>query len=246
VGRDSTNSVALISLALAGAVCALCAQAALAGDFQTKKLSAVFSASETAGQGGSTWTINWNLDAEWVRSGESSTLSISLDSDYSKSPTSQVDRLRTAFRVLGNDYGKELRRWYPVYLVQTEGDHSLRSVHTIVAVGYRQQRRHGFLELTLGASKDVRTARPWVGDIGVELAYDKPLNEKWVVGTRVKGEFAAIGKVGLRPHRTRYSWDLSLDYKASEKLGLGYRLWLGNTVPNSYRSQWIGITYTYK
>lgn len=69
------------------------------------------------------------------------TLQFTLDSDYSKSDSAKLDRLRTGARLLDKDYGKVLRKWSAVYLIQTEGDHSLDSVHTLVAAGFRQKRR---------------------------------------------------------------------------------------------------------
>jgi len=213
---------------------------------ETKQAKAVFSAIETKGDGGSDWTLSWNFDGEWLVPGKARSLAITVDSDYSKSDTAKLDHLRTGFRTLGSDYGNVMRRWYPVFLIQTEGDHGLDSIHTLVAAGYRQQRRYGFLELTGGMSKDIRLAEGWVGDIGAQIGYERQLGSKWKFSTGPKGEFGALGEVRLRRDRFRYSWDVALDYQATEKLGLGYRLWYGNTVPNSRRTQWIGLSYSFK
>lgn len=174
------------------------------------------------------------------------TLQFSLDSDYSRSDSAKLDRLRTGTRLLDKEYGKVLRKWSPVYLIQTEGDHSLDSVHTLVAAGFRQKRRYGFFEATAGASKDIQTGESWVGDIGFEVGFEKQIGSKWKVRTGPKGEYGALGSVRLRDDRFRYSWDVNVDYRASERLGYGYRLWYGNTVPNSDRTQWIGLTYKLK
>ncbi len=216
------------------------------GDWETKKLRALLSASETKGKGDTNWTVKWNLGGQWETPQWGKKLTLKLDSDYSKSDTAKLDRLRTGFRLLDSDYGKIRRAWYPVYLLQTEGDHGLDSVHTLIAGGFRQQRKYGFLECTMGASKDIQTGESWVGDIGVEFGFEKQLGPKWRFSTGPKGEYGALGSVRYRDDRFRYSWDASLDYQASERLGVGYRLWYGNTVPNSDRTQWIGITYKYK
>ncbi len=215
-------------------------------DLRTQKLSALFSATETKSDDGGAWTIAWNLDGEWLRPGKRKALTITADSDYSRSETKTLDRLRLGFRWLDGDYGEVLRKWHPVYLVQTEGDHGGDSIHTLVAAGYRQKRRHGFIELTAGFSKDVRSStQEWVGDIGTQFGYERELG-KWKIRTGPKGEMGAIGDVRLRGDRLRWSWDAAVDYRATEALGVGYRLWYGNTVPNATRTQWIGITYTHK
>lgn len=226
---------------------ATCLLAPPAGaDFETKKLEALLSANETKGGGDSNWTLKWNLKGRWLRPGTHSSFGISVDSDYAKSDASKVDRLRMGFRLLDKDYGKVTRKWYPVYLIQTEGDHSFDSVHTLGAAGFRQKRRYGFLELTAGASKDIRASEEWVGDVGAEIGYESMLGDRWKFSTGPKGEFGAFGSMRLREDRLRYSWDVSLDYKVSEKLGIGYRLWYGNTVPNSDRTQYIGVKYMWK
>ncbi len=215
-------------------------------DLRTQKLSALLSATETKSDDGGAWTVAWNLDGEWLKPGKRKALTITADSDYSRSESKKLDRLRLGFRWLDGDYGEVLRKWHPVYLVQTEGDHGGDSIHTLVAAGYRQKRRHGFIELTAGFSKDVRSsAQEWVGDIGTQFGYERELG-KWKISTGPKGEMGAIGDVRLRGDRLRWSWDAAVDYRATEALGLGYRLWYGNTVPNARRTQWIGLTYTHK
>lgn len=215
-------------------------------DWETKKLQALLSATETKGEGGGSWTLSWNFDGQWQTPMAGRNLNVTVDSDYSKSDTAKLDRLRTGFRLLDREYGKQIRKWHPVYLIQTEGDHSLDSIHTLGAAGYRQKRRYGFVELTAGASKDVTTGESWVGDIGAEVGYERNLGPKWKFRTGPTGEYGALGSVRLRDDRFRYSWDVSLDYQASKKLGLGYRMWYGNTVPGSRRTQWIGLTYKLK
>lgn len=211
-----------------------------------KKCDVLMSATETKGDGGGSWTLAWSFDGAWAQSWSRKSLGITVDSDYSKSDTAKLDRLRLGFRLLGSDYGKIARKWYPVYLVQTEGDHGFDSMHTLGAAGYRQKRRHGFVELTAGVSKDIRESESWVGDIGAQVGYERKLGPKWSFRTGPEAEFGAVGDVRLREDRLRYSWDVAIDYRASERLGFGYRLWYGNTVPNSRRTQWIGVTYKMK
>jgi hypothetical protein len=215
-------------------------------DWDTNRLNILLSATETKGGGDTNTTVSWNLSGNWDRTLWSKILEFSLDSDYSKSENAKLDRLRTGSRLLDGDYGKKLRHWYPVLLLQTEGNHGMDSINTLFAAGMRQKRRYGYFEATLGVSKDVRTAEPWVGDIGVEFGYERKFGDRWTVKTGPKGEYGAIGSVRLRDDRFRYSWDVNVDYKASDHLGIGYRLWYGNTVPDSDRTQYIGLSYTLK
>lgn len=233
--RTVIQSVALIAVV-----------ATAQADWNTNKFQILLSATETKGGGDTNTTLSWSLDGGWDREMWDRTLQFTLDSDYSKSDSAKLDRLRTGTRLLDKDYGKVLREWSPVYLIQTEGDHSLDSVHTLVAAGFRQKRRYGFLEATAGVSKDIQTSESWVGDIGFEVGLEKQIGSKWKVRTGPKGEYGALGSVRLRDDRFRYSWDVNVDYQASERLGVGYRLWYGNTVPNSDRTQWIGLTYRLK
>ncbi len=221
------------------------APAALA-DFEMKKFNALISANETKSKDNSSWSLNWNMDSELVLSSKRTLLTITIDSDYSKSETTELDRLRTGFRVLSSQYGKAEGKWYPVLLIQTEGDHGGNSIHTLLSGGYRQKLKYGFIELTAGASKDVRTGDTWTGDVGVQFAYERKIGKKWKFKTGPTGEYGTLGQARLRGDRFRYSWDVGLDYQATNRIGIGYRLWYGNTVPNARRTQWFGITYKYK
>ncbi|MFQ6097952.1 MAG: hypothetical protein ACE5O2_09530, partial [Armatimonadota bacterium] len=182
-------SCAALALALFGG--------AARGDFQTEKFQALLSATETESDGNSELTVAWNLDAEWRRPGKKALLSITVDSDYSRSSRSKLDRLRTGFRLMDDDYGKKRGKWYPVFLLQTEGDHAGESIHTLAAAGYRQKIKYGFIEITLGASKDIRADEAWVGDIGTQIGYERQWG-KWKVSTGPKGEFGTVGDVRLR------------------------------------------------
>jgi len=219
--------------------------AAVQADWETNKFQVLLSAMETKGGGDTNTTLARGLAGDWDRSLWGQTLQFTLDSDYSKSETDELDRLRTGTRLLDSDHGDVLRDWYPVFLVQTEGDHGLDSVHTLVAAGFRQKRRHGFLEGTFDVSKDVQTSEGWVGDVGVQVGYQQQVGDRWSFCTGPKGEYGAVGSVRYRD-RFRYSWDVNVDYRASDRLGVGYRLWYGNAVPHSDRTQWIGLTYKLK
>ena len=92
----------------------------------------------------------------------------------------------------------------------------------------------------------MQTSDPWVGDIGAQFGFEKQIGDKWKVSTGPKGEFGAIGEIRRTRDRVRYSWDVAVDYQAMKKLGVGYRLWYGNTVPDARRTQWFGVTLNAK
>ena len=216
-------------------------------DVETKELGIVLSASERSGGGDSDWTLSWNMDGQFETPALGRELNLTLDSDYSRGANAKLDRLKTVWRLLPEGHEeKAKRKWYPVYLLQTEGDHGIDSLYTTLAAGVRQQRRYGFVEATAGASRDVRLGNPWVGDVGIQLGYERQIGSKWHVSTGPTGEVGAIGEIRRAGDRFRYSWDVAVDYQATEKLGLGYRLWYGNTVPDSRRTQWVGVTFKAK
>ncbi|OPZ82762.1 MAG: hypothetical protein BWY76_02614 [bacterium ADurb.Bin429] len=213
---------------------------------ETKKLRVLLSTNETVSETDSTRTVNWALAGQWQRIGPSVQMTINLDSDYARSDKTTLDRLRTGWRFMHPDNNKVTGRWYPVVLVQTEGDHSLDSVFTLAAVGVRRKFSYGFIEFTGGASKDIRTAERFAGDMGMAFGVEYPLGKRWKVSSGPKADYAALGDVRLREDRLRYSLDLNVNYKANDRLGVGYRIWVGNTVPNARRTQWLGLTYTVK
>ncbi len=238
--------IPLFTLGVVGLLLTLSLSTAFAFDIETEKIDIVLSAAERAGGGSSEWTVSWNLDGQFGTPLLGKALAITVDSDYSRGDTSTLDRLKTGFRLLPENYEEKKRHWVPVYLLQTEGDHGIDSLHTLLATGLRQQRTYGFVEFTGGASRDVQTSQPWVGDIGATFGYEKQIGKKWKVSTGPKGEVGAIGEIRGTRDRFRYSWDVAVDYKASEKLGLGYRFWTGNTVPDARRTQWLGLTFSAK
>lgn len=208
-----------------------------------REVNALLSASQTKGDDDNSTTLTWHLDGTLERPAGGRLMQFGLVSDYATSESSEVDRLQSSVRLLTPDYGEVKRRWYPVYLLQTEGDHGLEQVRTLLGAGYRQERRYGFVEATLGASKDIQSGESWKGNLGVQASYRRKLGDRWTLATGPKGEVDALGAVGISGDRFRYSWDLSLDYAVNDRLGIGYRAWVGNTVPGSDLTQWVGISY---
>jgi len=73
-----------------------------------------------------------------------------------------------------------------------------------------------------------------------------PLGTRWKISSGPKADYAALGDLRLRGDRLRYSLDANVNYTANDRLGVGYRVWVGNTVPNARRTQWLGLSYTLK
>jgi hypothetical protein len=228
----------------AWAALSIASSPAAAAGFETKKLGVLISANERRGET-SEWTYAWALDGQWERKGQQHVVAIALDSDYGRSDTSTTDRLLTSLRLIGNRDIKT-SRWRPVMLAQTEGDHSFESALLLLALGVRQDYRYGFIEFTGGASRDIGGADDWSGDVGLAFAYARNLSERWKVRTGPKAQYGTLGELRLRDDRLRYSWDLNLDYQIHEKCSLGYRLWVGNTVPGTERTQWVGVNFKVK
>ncbi len=213
---------------------------------ETKKLNMFICMNEAKGDARDDLTVAGSLDGQWKYPFTKSYLETCIKSEYSVGATARVDHLRTDWRLFANGYGKDVTRWYPLLIVQTEGDHSLNNVNTLLGFGYRRQHPHGYLEFSGGFSKDVQHAGPWIGDIGMELAYEQKFCDHWKLKTGPKAGLGALGQIRLNEQAYRYSWDFALDYEINKEFGIGYHLWVGNTVPNSQRTQWLGVTYTRK
>lgn len=206
------------------------------------KANLLVSISENKTDTASNLTVAWAFSGHWKDVGKHYTFDITANSDYTKSPGSHLDRLQTSWRLISNNT-KGLK---PVALLQTEGDHFAHtSLNSLFALGIRQDLKTGFIELTFGASKDLRTNQSWNGDTGIEFAYEKNFG-RLHFRSGPKYEIGTIGSARFRQDRFRYSWDTNLGYQLGPKLSLNYRLWVGNTIPGARRSQWLGLGITFK
>lgn len=217
-----------------------------AQEVETRQANILVSINESAGKSGNSITSAWVADGQWFYPGKSLTAEFTINSNYAKSDSGETDRLKTSTRFVDirND-----TYWKPVLLIQTEGDHFGRdSLQMILAAGIHHQLKKSqncFIEFTGGASKDLTTGEPWTGDIGMEFGYETTF-DKWHFRTGPKGQMGAWGSARIRGDRFRFSWDFSLDYSLNKKVSLGYRLWLGNTLPDARRTQWLGININLK
>ncbi len=228
---------------LIGVLCLLVASsAAWSSDWTQDKFEIGFSIAESKGDSGSSRDYSWNFDGLWTRHHPTRLFSITVDSDYSKAENggSEVDRLKTWLRRIYQNRPAE--QWNPVVTISTEGDHDCDTVLTLVAGGMRKEFPRGFLELTAGASKDVRSAESWAGDIGALFQYQRQWGR---LGLTVNPEtsYGMLGEFRLRRKRLRYTFDTSLDYSLGKKLSLTYRLHRNNFKGTSQRHQYLGLTY---
>lgn len=232
------NILMISSISLMGIV-----GAAWPEDWTQDKFQVGLSITENKSEGDSLRDFSWNFDGLWTRHGRGKLFSITIDSDYSKATRggARLDRLKTWLRRIYQNRPPE--RWNPVITVTTEGDHDLGTVLTLVAGGMRKEFARGFVELTGGASKDVRTSEGWAGDIGALFQYRQAWGR---VGLTVNPEtsYAALGEFRLRKDRLRYTFDVSLDYSLAEKLSVTYRVHRNNSTGISQRRQYLGLTYT--
>ena len=209
---------------------------------QTDDLKATVSLISKASDQGACSDYAWSLDGAWSDRWGAHDVTLTVDSDYSRGDDSpKYDRLKTWWRYSLKD--QPATKWTPLVLVSTEGDHRADQLQTVAALGLRKSNPHGFVELSLGASKDVRTADPWTGDLGLTVGYERRFgNLGWSL--KPQGAFGALGEARLRPDRFLYTMDTSLDYRLTNKMALSYRLQWGNTLADAQRMQFLGLTLT--
>ena len=105
----------------------------------------------------------------------------------------------------------------------------------------RRESSHGFIELTGGVSKDVRSAESWAGDVGV-LLQDQRHWGRLGLTVNPEASYAVLGEFRVSK-KTRYALDVNLDYGLSGKLGLTYRIHHNNFTGSSQRRQYLGLAY---
>ena len=220
----------------------LCAVVASVGRAaETEKLKLSLSLTSRSGDGASSTDWAWAGNGKWQWGSAPHLFSLETNSKYTKSDDgARYDRLKTWWRYSWKDV--PATSWHPLFLVSTEGDHGLDEVHTLGAFGFARDYGHGAIELTAGASKDLKAHEAWVGDIGVLVSYEKRWGKlKWDLTPQ--GEMGVVGDVRLRGDRFRYNVDTGLDYDIGGNLRASYRLTFGNTTEDSQRTQFLGITY---
>ena len=230
-------------LILSGVWLLVSASVAWGWDWTQDKFEIGLSIAENKGEGATARDYSWTFDGLWTRHAPGKPFSITVDSDYSKgqSGSSKLDRFKTWFRQI---YQKRpATEWNPVVTLSTEGDHSFDTVLTLIAGGMRKESARGFLELTGGASKDVRSAEGWAADVGALYQYER----KWGrLGLTVNPEtsYGVLGEFRIRKERLRYTFDVSLDYSLGQKLGAVYRVHRNNFSGTSQRHQYLGLIYS--
>ncbi len=235
--RRSVGRIALGVLAVllsAGTVCAL----------ETEKLDFVANFTEDQVAGESEYDFAASLDARWGTDNEKSRWEITAASDYDRSISGEdeYDRLKTWFRYLFKQRARG--DWNPLIAISTDGDHDLNQVKTLVALGWRKHFDSGYVELSGGASKDIRTAENWMGDVGALIQLEKDFGRlTWTVNPEVN--YGLLGEVRLRDNRMLYSFSSGLNYEIADGVGLAYRLKLNNTQEEDRRHQFLGFSYSY-
>jgi len=227
------------------AVAIVLALAPSAGAFRTEKLNFVANVSEDRVEGESEFDFAAAIDGVWAENMDRSRLELTITSDYDQSLSGEdeYDRLKTWVRYLIQQRPKD--QWNPLIAVSTEGDHDLNQVQTLLAFGYRRHFGEGFVEITGGASKDVRTAEDWTGDIGALVSLERNSGRfTWTVNPELS--YGMLGEVRYRDNRTLYSLSSGLSYRVTGGVGLSYRLQLNNTQGDDRRHQFLGISYGYK
>ena len=212
---------------------------------ETEKLNFIANLSEKRVAGSSEYDFTASLSGVWARDLERSRWELTLMSDYDRALTAdeEYDRLKTWFRYLMAERAKT--QWNPLIAVSTEGDHGLDQVHTLVALGVRRHFNGGFVEFTGGASKDLRTAENWMGDVGALISLQQDYGRfTWTVNPEVN--YGLLGEVRFRDNRTIYAFSSALKYHVSDGMGIAYRLQLNNSQGDDRRHQFLGVSYSYR
>ncbi len=229
-----------VTLALIGIIPA----AVYGSDWSTDKFAVALTLTEEHVGGQSSSDIAVALDAIVSRPMGSGQFEFTVDSDYDRafeSAEEDFDRLKTWMRYL-LDTNPD-KKWVPLIVVSTEGDHGLDVVQTVAAFGWRNYMRHGFLELTAGASKDVQAAEPWVGDVGLLFDMERRWN-RFTWDIRPSASMGVLGETHLRGEELLYSLSTGLNYKVGDNLGVAYRVQFNNTQGEDQRHQFLGISYS--
>lgn len=235
----------MLSLRLAATLVLICVIPAVVhgSDWSTDKLAVALTLTEEHVGGNSSSDIALALDAIVSRPLGSGQLEFTVDSDFDRAfegGDEDFDRLKTWARYL-LDSNPE-KKWVPLIVISTEGDHGLDVVHTLAAFGWRNHLRHGFVELTAGVSKDVQAAEPWVGDVGVLLSMEQRWNRlTWDV--RPSASMGVLGETRLRDNELLYSLSTGLNYKVGGNLGVAYRIQFNNSQGDDQRHQFLGVSY---
>ncbi|MFW5866915.1 MAG: hypothetical protein ACOCX2_03800 [Armatimonadota bacterium] len=233
------NTITMLMLAVALAI-----SASVASAFETEKLRFVTNLSEDRIGDESEYDFAAAVDGVWASDSQDARWEITLNSDYDRSITEDedYDRVRTWFRYLLKE--RPVNKWNPLIAVSTDGDHGLEQVQTLVALGWRRHFDGGYLELTGGGSKDIRTAENWEADIGALVQIEKDFGRfTWSVNPEVN--YGMLGEVRLRDDRMQYSFSSGLAYELTDGVGIAYELELDNSQTDDRRHQMLGFSYAY-
>lgn len=224
-------------------VAVMLAATADAQDWRTERLDIAANLTEDFAGGDSEHDFAFSLDTVLAKEHGYTRWEFTVNSDYNRSLTkeAELNRLKTWSRYLLQKRPKE--KWNPLIAVSTEGDHGFHRVHALVAVGMRKHWKRGFIELTGGASKDVKTAEAWMGDVGALVQYERKWGRfTWTLTPQ--SNLGVLGEVRVRPDRLLYTLDTGLAYDVSEHMGIVYKLQLHNTQGEDQRHQFLGISYS--
>lgn len=212
---------------------------------ETERLNFIANLSEKHVAGESEYDFSASLHGIWAQDMDRSRWEFTLMSDYDRALTAEeeYDRMKTWFRYIMTE--REKTQWNPLIAVSTDGDHGLDQVHTLVALGMRRHFDGGFVEITGGASKDIRTAENWMGDVGALVSLQQDFGRfTWTVNPELN--YGLLGELRVRDNRTIYTFSSGLKYHVSQGMGIAYRLQLNNTKGDDRRHQFLGISYSYR
>jgi hypothetical protein len=216
----------------------------LALAIDTEKLKMSISISDVNGNGNSSTTCAWAGDGTWSVKNQQEKISFQVQSRYSQTDSGKkYDQVKTWLRYTWNETSS--KKWQPVIVLSTSGDHDFGEVFTLGAFGYKKNYGEGNIEITTGISKDLRTADKWTGDIGILFDYSTR-HGKFSAGVKPQSNYDVLGDVRFRDGRFRYTIDTDLNYDIGDNLCATYKISWSNTTTGTDKIQFIGITYEQK
>ena len=214
------------------------------GEWETERLDIAANITEDYRDGESEHDWALALDSVIARERGTHRWEFTADSDYNRSISgeAELNRLKTWTRYLLQKRPKE--RWNPLIAASTEGDHAFHRLHTLVALGVRKHWKDGFIEVSGGTSKDLKSSEDeWVGDLGALVQYERRWGRlTWTLSPQ--GNLGVLGEVRYRPDRLLYTLDTGLVYDIGRHMGISYKIQLNNSAGDDQRHQFLGVSYS--
>jgi len=214
-----------------------------AADVEMTNLSLLGSYASTHRDGFYGVDLDTALDARFAAKNTRLNYSLVIDSDIRRSfkpvPKTTYDRLKLEFRTLP----RKTSAWKPLLYISSEGDHSFEKQVILLSSGYRYSFSHGYIEVTAGLSRNIRTQDHWKADFGSQFSYQKSWGR---LTAGVKPQLRFYSEARVAGGQWRYTFDWSVDYALRKNLAIGLSLQQSNVGDQRMGRRVLGIRYIWK